>query len=264
MAEPLRPWVKPDGKALLQGLKAKPELNGQAVKIDKRDPATGRWHCRVEPFGELIKVKPENLAEAPEDPNEGAAGVAAGGEWLRRGVHASVQGQEEYDGQIVRVLTVDSSSGQVKCVIRATGEAIEISRKNLRPVAGASHPTEAPAKQETETKAPEVSSAPRSDWKAAEMDRRRLAEGFRSGFEEGATVLLQGLQSCPELNGQHGKLLTWDSQALRWKVHIESVGIRALNPKNLVPMDPSKLNKKKKAAAGEGDEEPSEKRQKVE
>merc|ERR1711865_1097071 len=97
------------------------------------------------------------------------------------------------------------------------------------------NPTESPA-----AAAPASDTTPRADWADHEMQRRRLAEGFRSGFCEGATVVLQGLKSTPELNGKLGKLKTWNSQSLRWQVEIEGEAAeKALRPDNLVPQDSS-------------------------
>lgn len=246
MAEPLYPWVHPGGRALLQGLKAKPELNGQAVNIDTRDAASGRWSCRVEPFGELIKVRPENLAKPPDEPIQEEVGVS--GEWLRRGVHAAVHSHEELAGQVVRVVSVDPVSGDCKCVVRATGDSVSINRANLRPLAGAtaSKVETASESKPTEAKTPATVRTGGSDWAAAELERRRLAEGFRSGFTEGATVLIQGLKALPDLNGKHGKLIKFDSQSLRWTVETDSEGVKAFNPKNLTPVDETKLKKRPK------------------
>mmetsp|Transcript_21722 Transcript_21722/g.43975 ORF Transcript_21722/g.43975 Transcript_21722/m.43975 type:complete len:103 (-) Transcript_21722:104-412(-) len=97
-----------------------------------------------------------------------------------------------------------------------------------------------------------------------ELERRRLAEGFRAGFEEGATVSLQGLRSAPELNGKRAKLVAWNSQSLRWQVELEDDGgSKALNPTNLVPVCDGqgrgkKVQREEEEEAPEG--EPEEKR----
>ncbi|CAE8607846.1 unnamed protein product, partial [Polarella glacialis] len=212
-------------------LKAKPELNGQSVTIQERDPGTGRWRCKVAPFGEEIKVKADNLGK-PADEGEGSKD----GKWLRRGVLAVVvTGDSPLADQIVRVVTLDEGSGgKCRCVVRASGEQVTVSRSELRPMAGAAaaaeeQPQAAPQPQ------PATTGAPRSDWRAAELERRRLAEGFRAGFEEGATVLLQALKGAPELNGKQGKLLKFNSQSLRWQVEVDGI-TKSLSPSNLVPV----------------------------
>merc|ERR1711924_254926 len=161
-------------------------------------------------------------------------GEDKGTEWICRGVHAVVHGLENLENQIVKVLRAGADD-QIKCVVRATNEQVDVPKANLRPVAGAEAPAAAAAV------APDTATPARatggSDWAAAELERRRLAEGFRSGFREGATVLLQGL-SAADLNGKTGKLLTWDSQALRWQVDVEEgFGTKALRPANLVPQE---------------------------
>ncbi|CAK9060542.1 unnamed protein product [Durusdinium trenchii] len=224
MAEPSRPWVRPGNRAVLEGLKSRPELNGQEVTIQGDElrcfhtmlramwfspccehhaagqarESTGRWRCKVQPFGEEMKFKAENLAEAPEKEEPIDAN------WLRRGVQAAVKDLPEHEGQVVRVVTVDGDTGSCKCVLRSSGEAIEVPRTKLRPLAGAATgaATASPA-PEVEQAKPQAKSGG-SDWAAAERERRRLAEGFRSGFEEGAVVMMEGLQSMPELNGQTG------------------------------------------------------------
>jgi len=241
MAEPNFPWVRPGGAALLQGLKAKPELNGQSVSILDRDPCSGRWRCKVAPFGEEIKVRPESLAKAPDASNDTQE---TGIQWLHRGVQAVVKDGEEFMGQFVRVLSVDNENDQCRCVVRATGAQITISRASLRPMANSAPPSTDGATavtQEQPASAAAVISKPSavagSDWATVEFERRRLAEGFREGFFEGATVTLQGLKSVPELNGKRGKLLTFCSQSLRWQLEIENgLGTKALMPANLVPV----------------------------
>eukprot|EP00931_Biecheleriopsis_adriatica_P119455 TRINITY_DN94678_c0_g1_i1.p1 TRINITY_DN94678_c0_g1~~TRINITY_DN94678_c0_g1_i1.p1 ORF type:complete len:260 (+),score=68.97 TRINITY_DN94678_c0_g1_i1:30-782(+) len=248
MAEPSRPWVRPGGTAILQGLKSKPELNGQEVSIQAREPSSGRWRCKVAPFGEEMKFKAENLAKPPEQPEQSTD------EWLRRGVQAAVSGHPDLEGQIVRVVTVESN-GQCKCVVRATNEAVTVSKDKLRQLAGAAATAKAPEPEE----APKPAATPGRDWAAMELERRRLAEGFRSGFDEGASVLLQNLQSMPELNGKLGKLVSWDSQSLRWKVEIEgSAGVKSLRPQNLVPQVGMK---RKQESEAQDAAEPDEKRQ---
>ncbi|CAE7561150.1 unnamed protein product [Symbiodinium microadriaticum] len=120
MAEPSRPWVHPGGAAVLEGLKSRPELNGQEVSIQARDPGSGRWRCKVAPFGEEMKFKAENLAEPAEKPEEPISA-----EWLRRGVQAAVKDVPEHEGQVVRVVSINGDTGQCKCVLRSTNEAIE-------------------------------------------------------------------------------------------------------------------------------------------
>merc|ERR1712048_1366479 len=89
---------------------------------------------------------------------------------------------------------------------------------------------------DTEPAKETAASQPRSDWAAVELERRRLAEGFRSGFDVGATVVLEGLKSAPALNGKRGTLQKFDSQALRWFVELEDgAGTKSFNPSNLVP-----------------------------
>lgn len=241
MAEPLRPWVRPGGRAVLEGLKSRPELNGQEVTIQVREVSSGRWRCKVAPFGEEMKFKAENLAETPEK-NEP---ISVDANWLRRGVQAAVKDLPEHEGQVVRVVTVDGDTGRCKCVLRTSGEAIEVSRKNLRPLANATAPEPTPAPKA------EMPKKGGTDWAAVELERRRLAEGFRSGFEEGASVTMEGLQSMPELNGQSGKLLTWDGQSMRWRVHIEGVGIKSFRPQNLIPQE---SGQKRKAKNGSSDQ----------
>jgi len=93
-----------------------------------------------------------------------------------------------------------------------------------------------------------------------------LAEGFRAGFAEGATVEIGGLKGMPELNGRRGKLVTFNSQSLRWNVDIEGgAGTKALNPANLVPVaaDAGQRTRKGESCDDDGGE-PAEKRQKVE
>ncbi|CAJ1443543.1 unnamed protein product [Effrenium voratum] len=195
-----------------------------------------------------MKFKAENLGEPPEKEEPIDAN------WLRRGVQAAVKDLPEHEGQIVRVVTVDGDTGSCKCVLRSSGEAIEVSRKNLRPLANAAVSEEPKPQPKPKPK------AGGTDWAAVELERRRLAEGFRSGFEEGATVMLEGLQSMPELNGQCGKLLTWDAQALRWRVHIEGGGIKSFRPQNLIPQQDGL----KRKAKNEEEPEESEKRQRGE
>eukprot|EP00930_Biecheleria_cincta_P098211 TRINITY_DN89890_c0_g1_i1.p1 TRINITY_DN89890_c0_g1~~TRINITY_DN89890_c0_g1_i1.p1 ORF type:complete len:263 (+),score=52.00 TRINITY_DN89890_c0_g1_i1:54-791(+) len=228
----LYPWVKPFAKVWLQGLKAKPELNGKAVSIISLDTKSGRWLCKLIDSGERLSFKAANLAETEEAAEKSAEPTENNNfEWLVRGVHVVVHGRDELENQIVRVLNA-SGGDLVKCVVRATNEQVEVHRSNLRPVAGAETP-----KQTTTADAPATRPTVGSDWAAAELERRRLAEGFRSGFSEGAVVILQGL-STAELNGKTGKLVSWDSQALRWKVELEDgTGAKALRPANLIPQE---------------------------
>jgi len=243
----LYPWVQAGNNAWLNGLKAKPELNGQGVKILSFDRRSERWLCKVKSSGEELKVKAQNLAEhepaEAEVPNEEEEEEATKNvEWLRKGVHAVVHGQEEHQNQIVRVLLV-GADGPCSCLIRATGEHITVDQGNLRPLAG-STPTNTQAATET---AP-TNGSKGSDWAAVELERRKLAEGFRAGFEEGATVVLQGLSS-QELNGKSGQLVKWDSQSLRWQVKIEGMEEnKALRPTNLVVQDPEGASRKRKHA----------------
>ena len=61
-----------------------------------------------------MKFKAENLAEAPEKEELPDAN------WLRRGVQAAVKDLPDYEGQVVRVVTV-GESGACKCVLRSLG-----------------------------------------------------------------------------------------------------------------------------------------------
>eukprot|EP00434_Breviolum_minutum_P016860 symbB.v1.2.014875.t1/scaffold1098.1/size138148/7 len=65
---------------------------------------------------------------------------------------------------------------------------------------------------------------------------------------------MEGLQSMPELNGQVGKLLTWDAQSLRWRVHIEGVGIKSFRPQNLIPQEGGTKRKAKNGNCEPNDE----------
>eukprot|EP00930_Biecheleria_cincta_P056320 TRINITY_DN42465_c0_g1_i1.p1 TRINITY_DN42465_c0_g1~~TRINITY_DN42465_c0_g1_i1.p1 ORF type:complete len:719 (-),score=101.83 TRINITY_DN42465_c0_g1_i1:262-2370(-) len=52
-------------------------------------------------------------------------------------------------------------------------------------------------------------------------------------LRQGATVVLQGLVSSPELNGKLGKLWDLDTATGRWKVDVEGAGLKSLRPGNL-------------------------------
>mmetsp|Transcript_30976 Transcript_30976/g.60821 ORF Transcript_30976/g.60821 Transcript_30976/m.60821 type:complete len:247 (-) Transcript_30976:116-856(-) len=240
----LYPWVQAGNFAWLSGLKAKPELNGQGVNILSFDRRSERWLCKVKSSGEEIKVRAQSLAEhepaKDEMPEEEETTKDV--EWLRKGVHAVVHGQEEHQNQIVRVLLV-GVDGQCTCHIRATGEQITVDQGNLRPLAGST-----PKNTQDTTQTVPTNGNKQSDWAAVELERRKLAEGFRAGFEEGATVVLQGLSS-QELNGKSGHLVKWDSQSLRWQVKIEGMGEnKALRPANLVAQGPEGPSRKRKNA----------------
>lgn len=229
-------WLRPGGAAVLQGLKAKPELNGQDVEIEAKDASTGRWRCKVAPFGEVIKVRAENLA-----PAAAAAAVGPGAEWLRRGVHAVVQGHGKLGGQVVRVLSVDLDSGRCECRVRATGEAATVSRAELRPLHTAAAGEAAASGADASAASPAAAAAaaaalrrPAPVLGSTSEERRLLAHGGRAGYEEGATVVVDGLHAMPELNGRPGRLLTFDLNQLRWQVDIEGAGVKALKPVNLV------------------------------
>lgn len=224
-------WLRTGGNAQITGLKARPALNGEAVVIEGKDPVTGRWRVKIAHSGEFIKVKADNLA--PPAATADQEDAADNQEWLVRGANAVVlDTHEELAGQHVRVVSLDVASGQVKCVVRATSVPATIDRDKLRPVEGAARPAAAAA---AEPKAQPAQAGRGSDWGKMELERRRLAEGFRSGFEEGATVELQGLKGAAELNGKRGRLVSWNSQSLRWNVEVEGV-VKALNPSNLVPV----------------------------
>mmetsp|Transcript_31246 Transcript_31246/g.72872 ORF Transcript_31246/g.72872 Transcript_31246/m.72872 type:complete len:280 (+) Transcript_31246:68-907(+) len=251
MADPFG-WLRMGGTAQVTGLKARPELNGQAVTIKAKDSTTGRWRCEVISSGESIKVKADNL-QAPKMEADGDDSKAdTEGAWLQRGAHAAVHGEHELAGQVVRILAQEQG-GQFRCVVRATNATVSIDATNLRPLAGAAAPKpkeEAPAA----APAPAAAKTGGSDWAAVELERRRLAEGFRSGFEPGATVVLEGLRSMQDLNGKQGQLVAFNSQSLRWEVDIDGVGKKSLNPSNLVPVP---ATKRKRAPEDGKDADPS-------
>ena len=57
----------PGHEVRLQGLKAKPELNGQEGTLLKFDEAKGRWQTKLR-SGKVLEVKPENLKFESEPP----------------------------------------------------------------------------------------------------------------------------------------------------------------------------------------------------
>merc|ERR1711879_726956 len=61
-----------------------------------------------------------------------------------------------------------------------------------------------------------------------------IAEVSETTGMAGATVAIIGLQSKPELNGKHGKLISFNFQNERWNVEIEDgVGMKAFKASNL-------------------------------
>ena len=61
-ASPTPPPVAPGARVVLQGLSAA-ALNGQVGRLDRYDPASGRWHVKL---GEDVKaIRPANLTPLP-------------------------------------------------------------------------------------------------------------------------------------------------------------------------------------------------------
>jgi len=53
--------MEPKGQVRVQGLKAKPELNGTDATLVSFDESKGRWAIRLTASGKMLEVKPENL-----------------------------------------------------------------------------------------------------------------------------------------------------------------------------------------------------------
>ena len=53
--------VAEGGYAVLEGLEAKPELNGSMVRVGAFDEAVGRWECELLVEGNAIRARPNNL-----------------------------------------------------------------------------------------------------------------------------------------------------------------------------------------------------------
>lgn len=216
---------KVGGAALLQCLKAKPELNGQSVTIEALEG--GRWKCKVAPFGDMIKVRAENLGppEVVEDTS---------GEWLQRNVIAVVRGgREDLEGQAVRVLAGDHKSRRCEVVVRSTNEKVVVDAAHLRPSAWLASEEEKKRDAEDDKKKQSAENpAPRDDWNGFRPAYAGGAGG--ASYRPGVSVVLEGLKAMPELNGRRGKLIAVDGTSMRWRVEVEDAGVKALKAVNLI------------------------------
>lgn len=65
----------------VQGLQARPALNGQRGRAEYLDATSGRYHVTMH-SGETVALRPANLRELPQDQPRAAAAPGGGGGWL--------------------------------------------------------------------------------------------------------------------------------------------------------------------------------------
>eukprot|EP00746_Dinoflagellata_sp_MGD_P166477 gnl/MRDRNA2_/MRDRNA2_96376_c0_seq1.p1 gnl/MRDRNA2_/MRDRNA2_96376_c0~~gnl/MRDRNA2_/MRDRNA2_96376_c0_seq1.p1 ORF type:complete len:493 (-),score=104.25 gnl/MRDRNA2_/MRDRNA2_96376_c0_seq1:86-1564(-) len=69
--------------------------------------------------------------------------------------------------------------------------------------------------------------------------KSRWSEGGENEMLEGSTVIVQGIQSAPELNGQVAKVLSFDAGKGRYVVELPSGAHKSFKPDNLVNVNGS-------------------------
>jgi hypothetical protein len=141
--------VEPGDVMMLEGLQAKPELNGETVKVLKEADTPGRWKVKLVWTGDVMSVKTENLVPVnyDEEDNEEEEDVLA----LENGpappsqnvnVRDILPGYEmklyklkkkaKMNGTIVKILKEADTPGRWEVEVSTTKQIMSIAEGNLR------------------------------------------------------------------------------------------------------------------------------------
>jgi hypothetical protein len=199
------PGIQPGDIMMIQGLTNKPEFNGETVEVLREVKGkAGRWQVKGKESGKIVAVPAENLVPVEEEEYV-----------IQPGAIMMLQGltnKPEYNGEKVEVLReVKGKAGKWQVKVIKTGKIMSVAADNLVPI------------EEEEEE---------------EEEEALLLENGPS-IQPGATMILQGLDKKPELNGETVEVLREvKGKPGKWQVKVHETGkIIVVSEHNLVPAE---------------------------
>jgi hypothetical protein len=143
--------IEPGDIMMLQGLQAKPGLNGETVKVLREADTPGRWKVKVMETGDVMSVKSENLVAVNNDEEEYEEEGEEEVLWLENGPTPpnqivnvrdiqpgykmklyKLKKKAKMNGTIVKVLKEADTPGRWEVEVSTTKQIMSIAEDNLR------------------------------------------------------------------------------------------------------------------------------------
>lgn len=224
----------------LNGLQARPDLNGLNGTIGEFDKKEGRWAVHMED-GTRKLLKAENLENLrcapPEAPilRSPIAAFTANQRVITKGCVI----RPDLNGQIGSIIEWDAGKDAWRLRMD-DGTCQHWKSDQLQAVSLEDDPEEAKrvANREAKKRGPSFTSNPDdADYgKRARMEQHERSERQRMGLQQflpGQEVRVKGLLARPDLNGQKGTIVELDFYEGRWKVRMQDGTGKLLKTENL-------------------------------
>ncbi|CAE8596229.1 unnamed protein product, partial [Polarella glacialis] len=251
--------LRPGSRVSVQGLKARPDLNGSTGTLVEWDDAEGRWKVRLDDgsgkmfrsdnlqavstatLGSSAQTSPpvasrsatgQSAQTPPSVPSRSATGLsvasrsAAAQSGLGVGIEAGervrvggLKARPDLNGCLGTVVEWDQGEARWKAEVLMDDGSGKMLRSSNLELSSASAVT-ASVPPPMSSSSPAVGSA-------------AMPSGLGVGIEAGERVRVGGLKARPDLNGCLGTVVEWDQGEARWKVLMDDGSGKMLRSSNL-------------------------------